>query len=98
MSDRLESLEDAVRSADALDALMRVGKARGVTDADRDRILLATAMRRYAKALVDYMDGEKDHDIASNTGLSQDDCEEIAAARAEAQALVYGPNVLWMAE
>lgn len=93
MDARIELLRDALLSADALDTLIRAGRARRVSDSDSDRILMASALRRYAKALVGYMDGEKDHDIQANTGLPQAECDEIAAVRAEAMALVYGPNV-----
>lgn len=43
---------------------------------------------RYARALVGVMDGIKDHDIQSATGLPQEDCERIANARAAAKALL----------
>jgi len=47
---------------------------------------------RYATALVDYMAGEKDHDIQANTGLLDADCERIAEVRKEAVALVSAHN------
>lgn len=43
---------------------------------------------RMSKALVDVMDGTKDHDIQSHTGLSLDDCERVAKARADAETIV----------
>jgi hypothetical protein len=44
----------------------------------------------FAKALVDVMDGEADHDIQGITGLPQMDCERIAKARAQADAFLTG--------
>ena len=43
---------------------------------------------RFADALVQVMDGTQDHDIQGETGLSREDCEKIAAARADAQSLL----------
>ena len=46
---------------------------------------LAEAMaKRFAHALVYYMDGTQDHDIQSATGLPEDKCTAIAAVRKEA--------------
>ena len=71
------------------------GVYRPAADAADEIERLASAAFRFAKALSDYMDGEKDHDIQSNTGLPQKDCDVIAAVRAEAMAMVYGmPNVV----
>ena len=43
---------------------------------------------RFAMALVDVMDGTKDHDIQADTGLPKDDCDRIAKARKDAKTLV----------
>ncbi len=47
---------------------------------------------RFATALVDVMDGTKDHDIQAETGLPEEDCERIAKARADAWTLVHNIN------
>lgn len=44
--------------------------------------------RRFARALVDIMDGIPDHDIQAETGLPQADCDRIAEARRNARDLV----------
>ena len=62
-------------------------------EADRETAALEAKVLRFARALADYMDGEKDHDIEANTGLSQAECDVIAEVRKDAVALVYGPNV-----
>lgn len=49
-----------------------------------------TRAMRFAAALLDYMDGDKDHDIQANTGLPDEDCKRIAVVRKEAYDLVYG--------
>ena len=48
---------------------------------------------RFAAALVDIMDGIPDHDIQAETGLPQDDCDNIAKARADARDLVPNAQV-----
>jgi len=48
---------------------------------------------RFATALVDVMDGKKDHDIQADTGLPQEDCDRIAKARADAQTLVHNTGI-----
>lgn len=50
----------------------------------------ADAIERLAWALASRMDGEKDHEIQENTGLSAEDSRCIAEARAEASRLVFG--------
>lgn len=48
---------------------------------------------RFATALIDVMDGMKDHDIQAETGLPQEDCDRIAKARANARELVHNAGV-----
>ena len=48
---------------------------------------------RFATALVDVMDGKQDHDIQADTGLSQEDCDRIAKARADARTLVHNAGI-----
>ena len=48
---------------------------------------------RFATALVDVMDGTKDHDIQADTGLPQEDRDRIAKARADARTLVHNKEV-----
>ena len=43
---------------------------------------------RFARALVDIMDGIKDHDIQGETGLPVGECEAIAEARNDALILL----------
>lgn len=45
---------------------------------------------KFAKALTDFMDGTKDHHIGDETGLPEEDCQRIAAARKEAYELLQG--------
>lgn len=49
-----------------------------------------SAALRFATALVDYMDGVKDHEIQANTGLSKPECDVIAEVRAAAAKFVRG--------
>ena len=42
---------------------------------------------RFAKALVDVMDGIQDYEMPAETGLPNFDCEKIAIARADAKYL-----------
>ena len=57
--------------------------------ATKEAMFEARAMR-FARALVDVMDGMKDHEIQEETGLPQEDCDRIAEARKDALALVHG--------
>ena len=43
---------------------------------------------RFARALVDVMDGTHDLDIQADTGLPDEDCERIAKARSDARELL----------
>lgn len=55
---------------------------RQLLDAEHTRAI------RFAKALVDIMDGIPDHDIPSETGFASKVCNEIARARADAKRLL----------
>ncbi|MBK6616337.1 hypothetical protein [Ottowia sp.] len=44
--------------------------------------------KRFGRALVDVMDGMKDHDIAAQTGLGPEDCQRIDTARSDAKRLL----------
>lgn len=55
---------------------------------ERDVADLQAQSNRFARALVDVLDGIQDHDLQSMTGLSQIDCDHIARVRAEAAAVL----------
>lgn len=52
-----------------------------------------TRCMTFATALVDVMGGTQDHDIQADTGLSQEDCARIAAARSDARTCLYNAEV-----
>jgi hypothetical protein len=49
---------------------------------------LEATVKELAWALANYMDGVKDHDIQSNTGLDSADCDRIAKAKAMAGEII----------
>jgi hypothetical protein len=49
---------------------------------------LEATVKELSFALANYMDGDKDHDIQSNTGLDQEDCDRIAKARKLAEEVL----------
>lgn len=55
--------------------------------ASKEELYQARSLR-FAKALVWFMDGVKDHDVAAETGLNEDDCNFIIQARKDARLLL----------
>ena len=53
-----------------------------------DEIVWEGRAMYFARALVAVMDGMEDHDIQGHTGLSMEDCDSLAKARADALALI----------
>ena len=65
-----------------------------LNQSENDKDIWKTHCFQFAEALLDIMSGTSDHDIQSETGFSQEDCDRIAKARSDARTLLIRGNLI----